>query len=73
MGCGKFDPIKSTDACKKATDCAPSAECHAPACVAKAKAPVKAPGTMCTMNLVCRSADVGRCDCVDGVCALVGR
>lgn len=72
-GCSPCEPIKSTDACQSDADCAPSAVCHAPACVAKSKAPVKAPGTMCTMNLVCRTTDVAKCACVDNVCALVGR
>lgn len=72
--CAPCEPIKSQDPCTSAADCAPSALCHAPACIAKAKAPV-APdgGVMCTMRLACKTVDVGRCDCVDGVCALVAK
>ena len=73
FGCRSFDPIKSQDACTTASDCAPSAHCHARSCIAAAKAPPKPPDVRCTMNLVCKSLDVGRCDCVDGVCALVSR
>jgi hypothetical protein len=74
FGCAPSEPIKSTDPCKSSTDCAPSALCHARSCIDKTKAPV-APdgGVLCTMSLVCGTTDVGRCDCVDGVCALVGR
>ena len=74
FSCAPTEPIKSTDPCKSSTDCAPSALCHAPQCIDKLKAPA-APdgGVLCTMNLVCKTADVGRCDCVDGVCALVAK
>lgn len=72
--CAPTEPIKSTDPCKVSTDCAPSALCHAPSCVDKAKAPVPPDGgAVCTMSLVCRTTDVGKCDCVDGVCALVAK
>ena len=71
FSCDKFAPIKSTDACKTSAECAPSAVCHARTCIAKSKAPQIKPRTMCTMELVCRSIDVGSCGCVDGVCALV--
>jgi len=74
LGCAPVEPIKSTDACKNSTDCAPSALCHARSCVDKTKAPVVPDGgVLCTMNLICGTIDVGRCDCIDGVCALVGR
>ncbi len=73
FGCRGFDPIKSQDACTAASDCAPSSHCHARSCIAAAKAPPKPANLRCTMNLVCKSLDVGRCDCVDGVCALVSR
>ena len=71
--CGPFKPIKSGDLCKTASDCAPSSMCHARSCVAVAKAPVRDPRAMCTMQMVCPSTDNGRCDCVDGECALVSR
>ena len=74
LNCAVKEPIKSADACNAAADCAPAALCHARACVATANAPKAPPGGVsCTMNLVCRSTDVGRCDCVDGVCALVAK
>ena len=71
--CHEFPPIKSKDPCSVEGDCAPDSPCHARACVAASKAPVRPANTVCTMSLVCPSIDVGRCDCVDGVCALVSR
>ncbi len=72
FSCAPTEPIKSTDPCKSSTDCAPSALCHAPLCIDKLKAPVPPDGgAVCTKSLMCRTTDVGRCDCVDGVCALV--
>lgn len=73
LGCQPFDPIPSQDACNVANDCAPSSPCHATSCVAAAKAPSPSPNAQCTMKLVCKSIDVGRCDCVNGMCALVSR
>ena len=71
FGCAPFDPIKSQDPCTSAADCAPASHCHARSCVAATNAPPKRTDIRCTMKLVCESIDVGRCDCVDGVCALV--
>ena len=73
VGCSSFAPIMSQDPCGTASDCAPSAPCHAKSCTTVAKAPQSGPSTMCTMSLVCSSMDVGKCDCVDGFCALVPR
>ncbi len=74
LRCRVERPIRSQDRCVSSADCAPSSLCHAPSCVARAKAPVRPDGgVMCTMMLVCKSIDVGRCDCVDGVCALVSK
>lgn len=71
-GCAPCEPIKSLDPCQTDADCAPSALCHATACVAVAKAPPRPAGpVMCTKNLVCNSTDVARCGCVDNLCALV--
>lgn len=71
-GCAPCEPIKSMDPCQTDADCAPSALCHATACVAVAKAPPRPAGpVMCTKNLVCNSTDVARCGCVDNLCALV--
>jgi hypothetical protein len=71
--CAPFAPVKSTDTCAADADCAPADVCHARSCASASKAPKRAPGTMCTMNLVCQSIDVGKCACVDKVCALVSR
>jgi len=71
--CHTFAPIQSEDTCSTAGDCAPASRCHAKSCVAAAKAEPAAPNAVCTLSLVCGSMDVGRCDCVDGVCALVPR
>lgn len=73
FGCGAFDPVMSQDACSQASDCAPSSHCHAKSCIAASRAPSPQPGMQCTMNLVCKSIDVGRCECLNGVCALVTR
>ncbi|MCL2822984.1 MAG: hypothetical protein FWD57_03245 [Polyangiaceae bacterium] len=72
-GCGPFPPIKSQDKCQTASDCAPASPCHARSCVAVANANPPQANTVCTMNLVCPSIDIGKCDCVDGLCALVFR
>jgi hypothetical protein len=69
-GCALCEPVVSEDACKADTDCAPSVPCHAPACVAKGKAEPRKPDTMCTQMLDCASADVNRCTCLRGKCAL---
>jgi hypothetical protein len=70
-GCKLPAPKKSDDACTTDADCAPSVPCHAPACVARAKAVPKTPDTICTMMLDCGSADVNRCGCLEGRCALI--
>ena len=75
-GCAPCEPIKSSDACTSASDCVPESPCHARSCVTAAHATALPPDggrLMCTMNIVCKSMDVGRCDCVDGLCALVAR
>ncbi|APR80352.1 Hypothetical protein A7982_05699 [Minicystis rosea] len=64
-------PVKSTDACSSDADCGVSDPCHAHACVAKAKSRPKTPDTMCTMVMDCASADVNRCGCLEGRCALI--
>jgi hypothetical protein len=73
FGCGSFPTVKSQDSCQNSVDCAPATPCHATSCVAAANATALPAGAQCTMKLVCQSVDVGRCDCVDGVCALVSR
>jgi hypothetical protein len=62
---------KSDDSCKSDADCGPSAPCHAPACVAKAKSKPRTPDIMCTMMLGCETADANRCGCFEGRCALI--
>lgn len=62
-------PVKSQDRCTTDADCAPSDPCHAKACVAKAKA-APASGKMCTRDLQCDTADVNKCGCFEGFCAL---
>jgi hypothetical protein len=69
-GCSLCDPLPSDDACTTDDDCAPSTACHARACVAKAKAEPRKPGTMCTMIMMCETADANACGCVKGKCAL---
>jgi hypothetical protein len=70
-GCKLPAPVKSGDACTTDADCGVSDPCHAKACVAKAKSHPKQPDTMCTMSLDCSSADVNRCGCLEGKCALI--
>ena len=72
-GCGLCDPLFSDDACTADADCAPSAYCHAEACVAKAKAPARPKNVMCTEIMKCGSADANGCGCVQGKCALFPR
>jgi hypothetical protein len=64
-------PVKSDDACTTDADCGVSDPCHAKACVAKAKSHPRTPDTMCTMSIDCASADVNRCGCLEGKCALI--
>jgi hypothetical protein len=64
-------PLKSEDACTTDADCGVSEPCHAHACVAKAKSRPRTPDTMCTMVMDCQSADVNRCGCFEGRCALI--
>lgn len=64
-------PKKSEDACKQDSDCGVSEPCHAAACVAKAKSNPPKADTMCTRMLACHSADVNRCGCFEGRCALI--
>jgi hypothetical protein len=64
-------PKLSADPCKTDADCAPSALCHAPECVAKRKAPPPDPNVMCTRDLHCATADANRCGCHQGRCALI--
>jgi len=64
-------PRKSDDACATDADCGVSEPCHAHACVAKAKSRPRTPDTMCTMIMDCQSADVNRCGCFEGRCALI--
>jgi hypothetical protein len=71
LACKLPAPKKSGDACKTDADCGPSAPCHAPACVAKAKSPPKPPDLMCTMSFGCDTADANRCGCYEGSCALI--
>lgn len=72
-GCSLCEPVVSDDACKTADDCAPDAVCHARACIAKAKAPVRGPNTMCTEIMMCNSTDANACGCFQGKCALMPR
>jgi hypothetical protein len=69
-GCTLCEPLPSGDACTSDADCAPSIPCHAPACVAKAKAEPRAADQMCTQELRCGTADTAACGCVRGFCAL---
>jgi hypothetical protein len=71
--CSLCEPKVSEDACGTDADCAPSVPCHAPACVAKAKAEPRKADTVCTMDMRCDSADANDCRCLAGKCALVGR
>ncbi|RLB60037.1 MAG: hypothetical protein DRI90_14640 [Deltaproteobacteria bacterium] len=64
-------PKVSDDPCSGDGDCKPSVPCHAPACVAAAKAQPGGPDTMCTRNMVCDSVDANRCGCYQGRCALI--
>jgi hypothetical protein len=72
-GCSLCEPVFSDDACSSDADCAPSALCHAEACVAKAKAPQRTPGTACTEIMKCATTDANACGCVKGKCALAPR
>jgi hypothetical protein len=64
-------PKKSEDACKQDSECGVSDPCHAAACVAKAKSNPPKADTVCTRMLACHSADVNRCGCFEGRCALI--
>jgi hypothetical protein len=64
-------PRPSQDECETDADCGPSDPCHARACVSAARARPRTPDTVCTMNIDCNSADVNRCACYEGRCALV--
>lgn len=70
-GCRLPAPVVSDDACVIDADCGVSEPCHARACVAKAKSRPPGPDTVCTRELVCTSADVNRCGCLEGRCALI--
>ncbi len=72
-GCGLCEPLFSEDACANDADCAPSAACHADACIAKSKAPPRPANVMCTQMMKCSSADANACGCVQGRCALSPR
>lgn len=69
--CRLPQPLRSEDSCSTDADCGPSSPCHAKACVAAAKAQRPTPDTMCTQSLECDSADVNRCGCLEGRCALI--
>ena len=69
--CQLPEPKLSDDPCTADGDCKPSVPCHAPACVAAAKAQPATPDTMCTRNMVCDSHDANRCGCYQGRCALI--
>ena len=71
LACRLPAPVSSDDACAKDADCAPAEPCHARACVAASKARPRTPDTVCTMSVDCSSADVNRCACYEGRCALV--
>ena len=73
LDCTLEAPRLSTDRCDTDADCGVSQPCHAPACVGIEKANPPTSETVCTMNVVCDSADVNRCGCFDGVCALIPR
>ncbi len=64
-------PKVSADSCEKDADCGVSAPCHAPACVGIANANPPKNYTMCTMSLMCETADANRCGCFEGHCALI--
>src|SRR6185369_2059821 len=70
-GCRLPAPVKSEDACRTDADCGVSEPCHAKACVAKAKSHPRQPDTACTLSLDCSSADVNKCGCFEGKCALI--
>ncbi len=72
-GCKLCAPVVSADACSTDADCAPSTPCHARECVARSKATPRTSGLKCTMNLVCDSADVNQCGCVNKRCTLSPR
>lgn len=72
-GCALCEPVVSDDACVTDADCAPDVPCHAPRCVAKARAEPRRPGQACTMSLVCTSADANACGCVAHRCTLHAR
>jgi len=69
--CQLPEPKVSDDPCSVDGDCKPSVPCHAPDCVAAAKAQPGTPDTMCTRNMVCDSVDANRCGCYQGRCALI--
>jgi hypothetical protein len=71
FACKLSSPRKSDDPCSADADCGVSEPCHAKACVAKAASHPPGPGTTCTRNLVCDSADANRCGCFEGRCALI--
>ncbi len=71
IACKLPEPRKSDDPCATDADCGVSEPCHARACVAKARSNPAGPGTTCTRNLVCDSADANRCGCFEGRCALI--
>ena len=71
--CSLGKPIVSDDACNADGDCAPSVPCHAPACVARAKAQLPAPGQICTEEMRCATADANQCSCSQGRCTLAPR
>ena len=64
-------PKKSEDVCKQDSECGVSDPCHAAACVAKGKSNPPKADTVCTRMLACHSADVNRCGCFEGRCALI--
>jgi hypothetical protein len=70
-GCKLPAPKPSDDACTTDDDCGVSTSCHADSCVSKAKSHPKASDTVCTESLACFSADVNRCGCYQGHCALI--
>ena len=72
-GCSLCAPVVSDDPCVHDGECAPAVPCHAERCVARAKAKPASPGLVCTMDLRCHTADVNRCACHQGKCALVPR
>jgi hypothetical protein len=72
-GCSLCQPLPSDDPCSSDSDCAPSTQCHAAACVAKAKAAPLVKTMMCTQIMACGTADANACKCNQGKCALVPR